>query len=82
MSASAEILIESEANQLLIPTRASFTIGGKPSVYVQKGQAFAVRQIEVGKRNDNETVVLSGLKEGEVVTLENPSEAARKQKKL
>ena len=82
MSASAEILIESDANQLLIPTRASFTIGGKPSVYVQKGQAFAVRQIEVGKRNDSETVVLNGLKEGEVVTLENPSEAARKQKKL
>ena len=45
-------------------------------------QTFAVRQIEVGKRNDNETVVLKGLKEGEVVTLENPSEAARKQKKL
>jgi HlyD family secretion protein len=82
MSASAEILIESDANQLLIPTRASFTIGGKPSVYVQKGQSFAVRQIEVGKRNDSETVVLNGLKEGEVVTLENPSEAARKQKKL
>ena len=82
MSASAEILIESEANQLLIPTRASFTVGGKPSVYVQKGLNFAVRQIQVGKRNDNETVVLNGLKEGEVVTLENPAEAARKQKKL
>ncbi|WP_080507537.1 efflux RND transporter periplasmic adaptor subunit [Bryobacter aggregatus] len=82
MSASAEILIESNANQLLIPTRASFSSQGKPSVYVQNGQNFTVRLIEVGKRNDNEIVVLNGLKEGEAVTLENPAEAARKQKKL
>lgn len=82
MSASAEILIESEANQLLIPARASFTVQGKPSVYVQKGQAFIVRQIQVGKRNDSEIVVTNGLKEGEAVSLENPADSARKQKKL
>lgn len=82
MSASAEILLESTPNQLLIPTRASFTVNGKPSVYVQRGQTFIIRPIEVGKRNDSETVVLSGVAEGEMVTLENPFEAARKQKKL
>ncbi len=82
MSASAEILIEREASQLMIPTRSSFTVQGKPSVYVQKGGNFIIRQIEVGKRNDSETVVLKGLNEGEVVTLENPADAARRQKKL
>ncbi len=82
MSASTEILIESEPGQLLIPTRASFTVNGKPSVYVQKGGGFVVRPIEVGKRNDSETIVLKGLSEGEVVTLENPADSARKQKKL
>ncbi len=82
MSASAEILIERDPGQLLIPTRSSFTVQGKPSVYVQKGGNFVVRQIEVGKRNDSETVVLKGLSEGEVVTLENPADAARRQKKL
>jgi len=82
MSASAEILLESVPNQLLIPTRASFTVAGKPSVYVQRGQSFVIRQIEVGKRNENETVVLNGLEEGEMITLENPFDAAKKQKKL
>jgi HlyD family secretion protein len=82
MSASAEVVIESVADQLLIPIRASFTSQGKPSVYVQRGQNFIVRPIEVGKRNDTEIVVLGGLKEGESVTLENPAEAARRQKKL
>jgi hypothetical protein len=55
---------------------------GKPSVYVQKGQQFLIRNIEVGKRNDTDMVVLKGLKEGEQVTLENPAEAAKRAKKL
>ncbi|HYO82758.1 MAG TPA: efflux RND transporter periplasmic adaptor subunit [Bryobacteraceae bacterium] len=82
MSATAEIVIESEPQRLMIPARASFTHQGKPAVYVQKGKDFVIRQIEVGKRNDTDIVVLGGLKEGEVIALENPIEAARRAKKL
>lgn len=82
MSATAEVVIESEPNTLLIPVRASFLEKGKPAVYVQKGQQFPIRVIEVGKRNDTDMIVTKGLKEGELVTLENPIEAARKAKKL
>jgi multidrug efflux pump subunit AcrA (membrane-fusion protein) len=82
MSATAEVVIESEPNRILIPVRASFMHQGKPAVYVQRGQQFVVRHIEVGKRNENDIVVLSGVREGEVVALENPIEAAKKAKKL
>jgi HlyD family secretion protein len=82
MSATAEIVIESERDRLLIPLRASFTSGGKPAVYVQKGEQFVLRTIVVGKRNDREIVVTSGLEPGETVALENPVEAAKKAKKL
>lgn len=82
MSASAEILIESQSNALMIPTRASFVHRGKPSVYVQRGAGYQIRQIEVGKRNDTDIVVLNGLKEGETVYLENPIDAAKRAKKL
>jgi HlyD family secretion protein len=82
MSASAEVVIEKQPNSLLIPIRASFVHKGKPAVYVQKGQSFEVRNIEVGKRNDTDIVVLGGLKEGEMVALENPIEAAKRSKKL
>jgi len=82
MSASGEIVIESQPNVLLIPARASFAYQGKPAVYVQRGQQFLLRRIEVGKRNENDIVVLSGLQPGEVVTLENPFEAAKRAKKL
>lgn len=82
MSATAEVVIESEPNTLLIPVRASFLQKGKPAVYVQKGQQFPIQVIEVGKRNDTDMIVTKGLKEGELVTLENPIEAAKKAKKL
>jgi RND family efflux transporter MFP subunit len=81
MSASAEIIIEREPNALLIPSRASFLQKGKPAVYVQKGQQFTARTIEVGRRNEEDLVVLGGLKEGELVTLESPTEAAKRAKK-
>jgi len=82
MSATAEVVIESEGKTLLIPVRASFMNNGKPAVYVQQGDKFVIRKIEVGKRNDTDMVVLSGLKEGEQVALENPIEAAKRAKKL
>lgn len=81
MSASVEIIIEKQPNALLIPARASFSQNGKPAVYVQQGQRFLTRAIEVGKRNDEDLVVTRGLKEGELVTLENPAEAAKRARK-
>jgi HlyD family secretion protein len=82
MSATADIVIESQPHALLIPVRASFEHNGKPAVYVQKGQGFQIRAVQVGKRNENDIVVLGGLKEGEVVTIEDPLEAAKRAKKL
>ena len=81
MSASAEIIIERQPSALLIPSRASFLEQGKPAVYVQQGQQFLKRKIDVGRRNEEDIVVLKGLKEGEMVTLESPAEAAKRAKK-
>ena len=61
MSASVDIIIESQPNVLLIPIRASFTQGGKPSVYVQNGAQFHSRPIEVGAQNEADIVVTGGL---------------------
>jgi multidrug efflux pump subunit AcrA (membrane-fusion protein) len=82
MSATAEIILERQPRALLIPVKASFSHDGKPAVWVQKALGFSLRPIQVGKRNDNDIVVRKGLKEGDVVTLENPYEAARRAKKL
>jgi cobalt-zinc-cadmium efflux system membrane fusion protein len=81
MSASAEIVIERQPHMLLIPARASMDKDGKPAAYVQVGKSFVLRPIEVGKRNDDDIIVLGGLKEGEIVTLESPADAAKRAKK-
>jgi hypothetical protein len=81
MSSTAQVIIEREPNMLLIPARASFDNNGKPAVYVQTGKQFAVRSIQVGKRNDDDIIVTGGLKEGEIVTLESPADAAKRAKR-
>src|SRR5664280_5923 len=81
MSASTEIIIEREPNSLLIPSRASFAKDGRPAVFEQVGKAFVIRHIELGRQNDDEAIVTGGLKEGDVVTLENPAESAKRAKK-
>ena len=82
MSASVEIVIESRSNLMMMDARASVMSKGKPSVYIQRGQEFVLVPVEVGARNDKEIIILKGLKEGDVVALENPIEAAKKAKKL
>ena len=54
MSASAEIILEDQPNVVLIPIQASFSDHGRPAVYVQHGDKFRVRHIEVGRRNDTD----------------------------
>jgi multidrug efflux pump subunit AcrA (membrane-fusion protein) len=82
MSASAELILQKVPDSIMIPLRASLSVDGKPAVYVQKGANFVLRRITVGKRNETDIVVLSGLQPGEVVALENPIEAAKKAKKI
>jgi multidrug efflux pump subunit AcrA (membrane-fusion protein) len=65
----------------LIPARASFAKDGKPAVFQQVGKAFVTRPIQLGRQNDEDVIVTSGLKEGDVVTLENPAESAKRAKK-
>jgi len=83
MSATGVVLIESQPGVLLIPNKASFLQAGKPHVWVQRGAAnWESRPIEVGKRNENDIIVLKGIKEGDRIALENPTEVAKRSKKL
>jgi multidrug efflux pump subunit AcrA (membrane-fusion protein) len=75
------VIIQREPNQVLIPVRASFDRDGKPAAYLQLGKSFKLVPIAVGSRNDDDIVVLNGLKEGDIVTLENPEEAAKRAKR-
>ena len=72
MSATGEVLYERVKDVLLIPVRASFDRGGKVVVYVKNGRGFEPREITVGRRNEAQIEVVSGLNAGDVVALEEP----------
>ncbi len=82
MTGSADIVVEVIPRQVLIPTQASFLSNGQPAVYVQKGHEFELHAIDVGRRNDTEMAVKRGLSPGDRVALEDPTEVARRSRKL
>jgi multidrug efflux pump subunit AcrA (membrane-fusion protein) len=80
-TASADIIVYRQPNTLTIPLQASFDNKGKPVVYVQNGKGFTMRQITIGRQNEDELVVTGGLHEGDVVALVDPVKAAKQAKK-
>ncbi len=72
MSCTVEMVVERRPNVLVIPTKASFQIDGKPTVFVKDGAGFHRRPIQVAARNTQDIVVSEGLSEGDEIALENP----------
>lgn len=77
MSATVEIVVQRISDVLVIPSKASTQIDGKPTVFVQDGTGYRPTPIEVSATNGSEIVVASGLEEGDVIALENPELALR-----
>lgn len=69
MTANATIVLESKKGTLLVPSEAIRTSGTKRTVSVVKNGALEAVQVTIGLRNDVQTEVLTGLKEGDVVAL-------------
>jgi multidrug efflux pump subunit AcrA (membrane-fusion protein) len=72
MSASVEVIVERQANVLIIPTKASFQVDGAPTVFVKIGNRFEPRMIEVDDSNGVDLVVSSGINEGDNIALADP----------
>lgn len=76
MSALVTIYCEKVENVLYIPVQAVFTAGKDTAfVYVRTSGRPEARLVEVGKHNEKNVEVISGLKEGERVYLSEPADA-------
>jgi multidrug resistance efflux pump len=69
LSASVDILVGDEADQLIIPRSAIATRDGETVVWVRQGGQFVERKIELGAGNFVESAVVSGLNEGDAVAV-------------
>ncbi len=72
MSTSVEIIVQRIEDVLVIPSKASTQIDGKPTVFVKDGVGYRQVAIEVAATNGAEIVVGAGLEEGDEIALERP----------
>jgi len=72
MTCRAEILIEEYDEVLFVPLHTVVRVGDQPTVYVVEGADVEPRPVEVGLDNNRMVHVLSGLEEGELVSLAPP----------
>jgi RND family efflux transporter MFP subunit len=88
MTANLSIPVVSTENAIAVPLAAVFTEQGERYVYVQKGDEFQKRPVQIGIADYDFAEVLKGLEAGEVVSLEDkgrktlPSSAKGKPKGL
>jgi hypothetical protein len=78
LSASADVVLESEQQAALAPLAAIFRdgAGGKPFVFLRSPQGWQKRQVQLGLQSNVAVAVHSGLGQGDVVALDSPTEAA------
>jgi len=76
MSAVVKIYCEKIENTLYIPVQAVFTAGKDTTyVYVMRSGEPEAQIVEVGKHNDKNVQIISGLKEGQLIYLSEPPDA-------
>ena len=76
MSATASIITKVDDNVLLVPSSAVQTTGTSSTVKILKnGKAFTV-SVEIGDSSDSQTVITSGLSEGDMVVTSTTSNAS------
>ena len=90
MTTSNEIVMETIPDAIFIPLESVFEKEGKIVVYKMNGSSAEPQDVQVGAKNGNFVVIKEGLKEGERVTLRDPTlktsptsrEASNKEAKL
>jgi multidrug resistance efflux pump len=79
--ADAEIVVERIPDTLHIPVQAVYPSGENNIVYVWDGNDLEPRRVELGQRTETRIAVLSGLEEGETVSLQPPVDQRQTTKK-
>jgi len=77
MSATIVVTTDDLHQVLWLPAQALFESDGRTFVYAQSGKAFEPKDVKLVRRNETR-VVITGLREGEIVALASPVEAQKK----
>jgi HlyD family secretion protein len=69
MTAEVEIGVEQVRDALLVPIEAVFQQGGRSVCWVRDGGDLVEREVQLGSSNEDRVAILSGLRDGDVVSL-------------
>jgi len=76
MTARADIVVGAKSDVLLVPVNAVFEQQGAMVCHVVRPLGIETRNVELGESNDTMVEVVSGLADGDQVTLTDPGKAA------
>jgi HlyD family secretion protein len=76
MSCSVEIIVEQYKDVVYVPVQAVLRVGGESTVFVVKDGSLEERKVKVGLYNRRMIRIISGLDEGEIVSLTPPLKSA------
>jgi HlyD family secretion protein len=71
-TASADVVTGERNNSVIVPRQAVVEADGKSVVYVKQNGGFSPREVEVGRCNNTEVAIVSGLLAGEEIALQPP----------
>ena len=75
LSAALDLELGSQAGVLMIPCQSVAIESGQAYVWVKNSRSFEKREVKLGPRNDLETIVLSGLVEGDIIRRISPQDS-------
>jgi multidrug efflux pump subunit AcrA (membrane-fusion protein) len=75
MNGRMDVVVNKIPNALSIPSKALFTLHGKPVVYIARGTSWLPVEVEVLARNPDE-VAVKGIQAGQTVALVEPDQQA------
>ncbi|MDO5968463.1 RND transporter [Flavivirga aquimarina] len=74
MTTSNRILTHEEEDVITVPLEAIFSKDSISYSYVKSGYSIQKKQVELGLSNNEEVIIIKGLKEGETVYLNKPED--------
>jgi multidrug resistance efflux pump len=72
LTASADVVLASQPNTLIVPREALFQDSGSPFVYLRGPAGWIRREVEIGLENNIAVSVRGGLRKGDVLAAQRP----------
>ena len=72
LTGSAEIVLNVETTTLVAPRSAIFDDNGTPVVFVQKGETWEKKKVDLGLTSFTHAAIKSGVEKGDVIAAQRP----------